>query len=1124
MTTLMLNVDERVGVGSGPTLAEWASSALGLPDVRVQVRLRGNNLYLLCEGSPCPDVAIAVTRFAQALAHNSLETLSPPEQPRIYQVFLSGREVGHNRPDWTVRLDPTQLDRHLEPASPSKVPQPEPPTLTPAQPTFSTVPVAVPPAAEKRGIVAAVQPLSVSVPQRLIQAPSSPESLANQHLARSGNPDAIARYLSETLSALGVAVKVSARDIQDAGAAEASEGHNRGNASAQNTKRLWVCCESAYSPDPSLLAEPIAQRLRNLLEKREGISLQGFRDAVIVGQVSGEARPEWMLRVDMTPPEEMLKAWACWGDVQAIALLIDRALANQGIAVRAVLKEATLHLFCSRQPSRAGSTQNAGESAAEASGSTPDKRQCVAAIKPVLESIAPQGIQAATIYGVDSSQSLNPQCAVSPKTQGLGLSAEETPVWIDWVNLAATQHPALAESALDLAKRGDRGALTFVLDRLIHPNLNAKLATGGIHLSILHKDDLLHVISDAPVCPPQSRVGPPIAKLLRQLQIPEISGVRVYGRRAGQKKPLWRYGADFVGRYGAAPEAAPEFAASVAEGAELLPQPGDLVLRPAFKPSEEKAGLAGMGQGIGHVLQQLLIRAQLFSPSNQLANQATPHGAWVALVWGTLGLLLALQADWVMGQLVRDTKLSPVREAQLNQVFQEALSKKPVADEEGKVPTRVSLDLPQVSLPKSRKDDQSVFNVSGFTQRGSEQLTIAGKCQVDAGGLDPERCILESLSYPSFNSRQLDEHLLRYQQYLADSGTPDILIVGSSRALRGIDPAALQKTLAAQGYPNVKIFNFGINGATAQTVDVLIRQILRPDQLPKMILWADGARAFNSGRVDVTYNAIVASEGYKQLAAGKHPISNADGETGSSASNSAAPALDAASQAYDKFWTSSYDEMSEWFSQKLATVSATYPQRDRLKRLVQQQLATNLKLQGVTRQPLVASTKGADSPETTGADEMHSVGTIDANGFMHLPVRFNPAIYYLKHPKVPGNYDADYESFQLTGRQTSALRNLVQFTQSRDITLAFVNLPLTEDYLDPIRNAYEQEFQQQMLRLSMEEKFIFRDLSGLWPTQNEHFSDPSHLNRFGAHEVSQRVAKDPMIPWPMPNEELRIQN
>uniref|UniRef100_A0ACD5GVQ6 Uncharacterized protein n=1 Tax=Desertifilum tharense IPPAS B-1220 TaxID=1781255 RepID=A0ACD5GVQ6_9CYAN len=35
-----------------------------------------------------------------------------------------------------------------------------------------------------------------------------------------------------------------------------------------------------------------------------------------------------------------------------------------------------------------------------------------------------------------------------------------------------------------------------------------------------------------------------------------------------------------------------------------------------------------------------------------------------------------------------------------------------------------------------------------------------------------------------------------------------------------------------------------------------------------MILWADGARAFNSGRGDATYNAIATSAGYQSLMAG----------------------------------------------------------------------------------------------------------------------------------------------------------------------------------------------------------------------------------------------------------------
>uniref|UniRef100_A0ACD5GW23 Uncharacterized protein n=1 Tax=Desertifilum tharense IPPAS B-1220 TaxID=1781255 RepID=A0ACD5GW23_9CYAN len=53
-----------------------------------------------------------------------------------------------------------------------------------------------------------------------------------------------------------------------------------------------------------------------------------------------------------------------------------------------------------------------------------------------------------------------------------------------------------------------------------------------------------------------------------------------------------------------------------------------------------------------------------------------------------------------------------------------------------------------------------------------------------------------------------------------------MLIVGSSRALRGIDPVALREALAAQGYADVSVYNFGVNGATAQVVDLIVRRIL----------------------------------------------------------------------------------------------------------------------------------------------------------------------------------------------------------------------------------------------------------------------------------------------------------
>ena len=90
---------------------------------------------------------------------------------------------------------------------------------------------------------------------------------------------------------------------------------------------------------------------------------------------------------------------------------------------------------------------------------------------------------------------------------------------------------------------------------------------------------------------------------------------------------------------------------------------------------------------------------------------------------------------------------------------------------------------------------------------------------------------------------------------------------------------------------------------------------------------------------------------------------------------------------------------------------------------------------------------------------------------------------------------------------------IAQYAQSQKLPLVFVNLPLTQEYLDPSRKRHEEAFQQHMLSLAPEFGFIYRDLSSALATQPDYFSDPSHLNRYGAYAVSQRLAQDVMIPW-----------
>ncbi|MEM6592645.1 MAG: DUF1574 domain-containing protein, partial [Cyanobacteria bacterium P01_C01_bin.73] len=376
--------------------------------------------------------------------------------------------------------------------------------------------------------------------------------------------------------------------------------------------------------------------------------------------------------------------------------------------------------------------------------------------------------------------------------------------------------------------------------------------------------------------------------------------------------------------------------------------------------------------------------------------------------------------------------------------------------------------------------------------------------------------LLEQSPYPSFKSQQMDEKLALYHQHLAESGPPDVLILGSSRALRGVDPAALSQRLADLGYGELDIFNFGINGSTAQVVDFTLRQLLQRDQLPKLIIWADGARALNSGRLDVTYNGIEVSEGYRALVSGQLPGGLPESESNESADgeiNAVDPSM-----VNPRTLRESYQAVDRWLSDRLAQVSSAHSDRDRLK----------TGLRSATSELLTAWVPGTGIPAelAVGSAKLNADGLVvqDANlvdydGFLPLSLQFNPATYYQNHARVSGSYDGDYEDFRLAGRQVDALESLLDFTQAQDIPVVFVNTPLTDIYLDAYRTRAENEFLREMLQRSATRSgFVFRDLGQLWPDQYGYFSDPSHLNRYGAFQVAVRLAEDPIIPWPSAQE------
>ncbi len=1060
----MLNANGQLPISSGMPqnaaiarrhLKQWLQQIFGHSHAHIKIRLKGNHLHILIESDPSPEAESIMAMLSQALAVEVPECCVPLRSAQIHRLVVYGRCLGGNQPVWTKVIDlngdATAIlgDRPLT-------------TATSDQPASGHV-----------------DPTAAYFAQ-----------------AQQGDPDAIARYLSNALSRMGVAVRAKIKtESADSGRSSSQPASSQPSPDLSPLSRLFIVCESAYSPDLSLLRDVIAQRLRAL-------ELQQLRDALVFGQVSGELQPEWILRVDLTPTADILKEWARWGDVQAIAHLLNRHLAEQSIELSALLKDATLHLSC------AGSR-----------GTVPDQASAIAAIAPLLQGLMPQGIQAAALYGVTTSST----------------AVAAIPAWVHWVELPAAHNPQLAISTLDLARQNHLAAITFLLTRLVNPDLSDKLATGGIRVQIRQKGDLLHIMTDAPHCPRQDAVAAPIARFLKPLEIDSVAGVRVYGRRSGQRMPLWHYGLDFSGdRLGST--APPEFAASDMNLSnvhlsdihlsdvhidELLSPAGALVPWSEPQTDDRRSAIAQIADRALEKIQRSLIQTQLFIPLesaplnpslgvSKISDKPSRQRLGVGLVWGIVGLLLALQIDWLLGYWLQRSS-----QAQIAQVQTSAMSLT-------SSPKLATTQLPNLSLSK-KTSDATAFNASSFTQPGemawspaidslNHKVLPASPMQAKADTLNA------TLDYPSFNSRQFDRQLAVYNSYLEIFGAPDVLIMGSSRALRGIDPAALEKALAKQGYTGVQIFNFGVNGATAQVVDLVVQHILPQDKLPKLLLFADGARAFNSARMDITYNGMVTSEGYRTLTGGKPPIASTTiaqlptakqqpNGTPASVTEEAAPSP-----------ANPYQQVNELVTKQLGGLSAVYRQRDRLKNQLREQL---ISLLPPTLSPNVLASSdsfinssspvaSASSAPSLSADGQ---GMIDIDGFLPLPVRFNPVTYYQKYARVSGEYDSDYESFSLEGVQTEAMIAIAQYAQSQKLPLVFVNLPLTQEYLDPSRKRHEDAFQQQMLSLAPEFGFIYRDLSGALTTQPDYFSDPSHLNRYGAYAVSQRLAQDVMIPW-----------
>ncbi|MEM9541736.1 MAG: DUF1574 domain-containing protein [Cyanobacteria bacterium P01_E01_bin.42] len=1049
---------ERSPQSQPSSLSQWLYQAIQEPGVRLRIRLRGNNLHVLCEGSQTPALDRLLPRLTDALKTKatSFQRFFRNTEDPIYKIIFYGRQIGTQRPAW---IESIVLDRlQGSPDSPSS---------------------------------------PVQTLQETSQLP-----ISNEDLARGGTPEAIARYLSESLSHLGVAVKVLIQKLPDEG-------------DIWSLKRLWVICSCHYSPDASLIAEPIAQQLRDL-------ELESFKEAIIRAQVRGEESPDWMLQVDLTRRSVMLREWGRWGDIKSLQCLLEKAFDGRDIKIGTVLKEKKLYIFASWRDAFFSLDPLAEGNR----GMAPSREEVVGSISPILNDLAPQGIETAEIYGMQppEMEGFSYENAALLDLEQLDRrgfdNALPPPVWVHGLELPAATDPNLSLSVFALARQKHVEALTFLLQRLLNPDIEGRLATGGIRIKLCFKDRLLHIMTEAVVCPRQTLVANKIETLLNELQIEDLVGARIYGRRSGQSSPLWSYGIDFAGNKQLS-EARKERPIETEKAQLFFPISPSANLSDVSEVAIAAPTIAPTWQLWRSRFQSLLKSTQLFvsipdgGESRAIARFSDSQQAKipfpVVAIWLAIGCFLAVQVD---GGLTRWL-------AQQNEAVELAQTQEILGDRED---LSLATDIGQENLTENTEEIQTQAEIDASAEREAQKAAML--------------TIARQSANLSFNNTLLDEKVALYRERVKRWGTPDILIVGSSRALRGIDPMVMQTyfshnliltdrspILFTQGgqeeaiantnpSPNTRpipqhppkrgsaregeqegrltnhkidIFNFGINGATARVVDLLLGRILTPEELPKLIIWADGARAFNSGREDLTYEAIATSQGYQQLKRGRFPGSPIPEEEEWQFSLAH----------LNEDIRTGYQNLNGWFGDALGEFSGVYGDRDRLKEA--------LSIQFTARIPSVEDLQ-LDLWETTPAVAARE--PINPDGFLPLSVRFDPETYYLSHPKVAGLYDRDYTSFDMFGSQYDALRKLISYLDREQVNLIFVNLPLTQEYLDdPTRSQYENEFQEQMQAAAATKNFAFLNLARRWQTDYEYFSDPSHLNRYGAYQVSVFLAR-----------------
>ena len=162
------------------------------------------------------------------------------------------------------------------------------------------------------------------------------------------------------------------------------------------------------------------------------------------------------------------------------------------------------------------------------------------------------------------------------------------------------------------------------------------------------------------------------------------------------------------------------------------------------------------GNGLAKV-RQGLVKTHLFSSSqgnavlDTAADPSTADGIKIAVVWGAVGILLALQMDWILGQVLNPPANPALAEPITETITDETAS----ADNPSNSFERA---LSELSWPAEENDQDENFAATdddGFV--ADQGVDDTGLVTSPAQPMVAVDALVEESTFPTFNSQQLNE-------------------------------------------------------------------------------------------------------------------------------------------------------------------------------------------------------------------------------------------------------------------------------------------------------------------------------------------------------------------------------